>query len=81
MFDDTHSLDLTDKEMDLIQAALHTQKKILSVQSKAGGSLAKARLNDLTQLLGRLKRQTPAPCASKYSDGPLGRMAKSLFCI
>jgi len=47
-------LDLTAKDIEMIEAALHTQKKILSVQSEAGGSGARQRLTDLTQLIGRI---------------------------
>lgn len=61
MLDDTHSVDLTKQDLELIEAALHTQEKILSVQSRAGGSAARERLNILKGLMRRLRRQTPAP--------------------
>lgn len=60
MLDDTHSVDLTTRDLELIESALQTQEKILSVQSRAGGSAARARLNDLKGLMRRLRRQTPA---------------------
>lgn len=67
MLDETHSVDLTLQDLELIEAALQTQEKILSVQSRAGGSAARTRLNDLKGLMRRLRRQTPssqgAPCA------------------
>ena len=54
----THQVDLTDKELELIEVALHTQKKILSVQSRANGGAAQAELNILKGLLRRLRRTT-----------------------
>jgi len=60
MRDDTHSVDLTIQDLELIEAALQTQEKILSVQSRAGGSAARTRLNDLKGLMRRLRRQTPS---------------------
>ncbi len=59
MLDDTHSVDLTTRDLELIEAALQTQEKILSVQSRAGGTAARTRLNDLKGLMRRLRRQTP----------------------
>ena len=61
MLDDTYAVDLTKQDLELIEAALQTQEKILSVQSRAGGNAARARLNDLKGLMRRLRRQTPAP--------------------
>ena len=61
MLDDTYAVDLTTQALELIEAALQTQEKILSVQSRAGGNAARARLNDLKGLMRRLRRQTPAP--------------------
>lgn len=53
---DNKKLDLTAKDIELIEAALHTQKKILSVQSEAGGTGARQRLMDLQQLIKRIGR-------------------------
>jgi hypothetical protein len=36
LLDDTHNVDLTAQDLELIEAALHTHEKILSVQSRAG---------------------------------------------
>ena len=77
MFDEVHKLDLSRAEIELIEAALHTQKKILSVQSKAGGQSATARLSDLRQLLKRLDRQIPTRNASK--PGGWTWLARSLL--
>lgn len=66
MLDDVQKLDFTRADLDIIEAALATQEKILSVQSRAGGRAARARLNDLKSLQRRLRRQVPdeAPQAS-----------------
>ncbi|WP_299623242.1 hypothetical protein [uncultured Tateyamaria sp.] len=77
MRDETHSVDLTQQDLDLIETALQTQEKILSVQSRAGGSAARTRLNNLKGLMRRLRRQTPmagAPVASSWSQA-----ARQLF--
>ena len=56
MLDNGTKLDLTTKDLELIEAALHTQKKILSMQSKAGGTGARQRLSDLKHLMKRIGR-------------------------
>ena len=61
MLDDTYAVDLTKQDLELVEAALQTQERSLSVQSRAGGSAARARLNDLKGLMRRLRRQTPSP--------------------
>lgn len=77
MLDDIHSVDLTSRDLRLIEAALQTQEKILSVQSRAGGSAARTRLNDLKGLMRRLRRQTPAP---ERAPAPTwGQAARQLF--
>jgi hypothetical protein len=65
LLDDTHNVDLTAQDLELIEAALHTHEKILSVQSRAGGGAARARLNALKGLMHRLRRQTPP-----WPEGP-----------
>ena len=77
MLDDTYAVDLTKQDLELIEAALQTQEKILSVQSRAGGSAARARLNDLKGLMRRLRRQTPAPSGAAASSW--SQTARSLF--
>jgi hypothetical protein len=67
MFDTVTRLDLTSKDIELIEAALHTQKKILAVQSEAGGTGASNKLNDLKNLSRRIgKAQTPTKVSSGY---------------
>jgi hypothetical protein len=78
MFSDTNNLNLTRKDLELIEAALHTQQKILSVQSQAGALRAKQNLTDIKHLIQRLNRQTetkPNAAPSSWSQ-----MARSLFC-
>jgi hypothetical protein len=77
MPDDTHTVDLTTQDLELIEAALQTQEKILSLQSRAGGDAARARLNDLKGLMRRLRRQTPMPGAAGSQSW--GQAARQLF--
>ena len=77
MLDDTHTVDLTKQDLELIEAALQTQEKILSVQRRAGGSAARTRLNDLKGLMRRLRRQTPAPHGA--TGGSWSQVARQLF--
>lgn len=61
----THNVDLTPEEMQVIEAALHTQEKILSVQSRAGGdSTVGLRLSELKSVLANLQRQRGKPGAA-----------------
>lgn len=78
MLDDTHSLDLSRKDLALIEAALHTQHKILSVQSQGGGAGATSRMTEVAHLIKRVKRKTST---SSVSVSPSwAQMARSLFC-
>ena len=61
MLDNLNRLDLTAKDIELIEAALQTQKKILSVQSEAGGTRAHQKLSELKQLIKRVGRARPGP--------------------
>lgn len=54
---DNNTLSLSAQEIDLIEAALHTQEKILSVQSEAGGTGARQRLTDLKRLIKRIGQE------------------------
>ena len=78
MLDTTRSLDLTQYDLDLIEQALQTQEKILTVQSRAGGAQARERLNDVKGLIRRLGSN-----AGNNDNGmsqSWTRMARSLFC-
>lgn len=78
MIDNLHTLGLTAKDIELIESALHTQKKILSVQSEAGGSGARKKLTDLKHLMKRINRGvSPAP---KVQAQGWGHFARTLFC-
>jgi len=57
--DNLNRLDLTTKDIELIEAALQTQKKILAVQSEAGGARARQKLTDLKHLIKRVGRARP----------------------
>lgn len=56
MFENLNRLDLTTKDIEMIEAALHTQKKILAVQSEAGGTGSRRKLTALKQLMKRVSR-------------------------
>lgn len=61
MTTNTHSVDLTTAELRLIKAALETQEKILSLQSRSGqDSTATQRLQDLQALKKTVQRQVPS---------------------
>lgn len=51
MFDTQKTLDVSQEQMDVIEAALHTQSKILHVQADAGGEGAHDKLNAVKSLL------------------------------
>jgi hypothetical protein len=56
MLDKNQLIEFSDHDLEVIEEALFTQEKILSVQSRAGGNGAKTRLNDLQALLQRMRR-------------------------
>ncbi len=56
MLERVRQLELTAKDFEMIEAALHTQQKILSVQSEAGGTGAREKLTDLKHLMQRIGR-------------------------
>ncbi len=78
MFDETQNLDLSRKDLALIEAALHTQQKILSVQSQAGGKRAKQNLTDVKYLIRRIGQYAPKPQTQEPASW--AQMARSLFC-
>ena len=71
-----HSLDLTASQLAVINAALDTQEKILTVQSRAGSDpAANDQLSKLQSVLRTLRRQTPLVRPSQS----WGDVARSLF--
>ncbi len=74
MFDSGKKLDLTTKDLEMIEAALHTQKKILSMQSEAGRTGARQKLSDLRHLMQRIGRsRRTAPETEPVSWSLFGR--------
>lgn len=72
------SVDLTPEEIGVIESALRTQEKILSVQSKAGGDESvQTRLEALQQVLRTLDVQSGSPIRSPYHGW--GSVARGLF--
>lgn len=74
MLNNKNNLQLSAQDIELIEAALHTQQKILFVQSEAGGTGARQRLTDLQQLMQRIGR-------ARHDDGksPSPSWAQSAF--
>ena len=58
MFEKREKIDVTQDELAVIKAALHTQIKILSVQAGAGGNAALRRLNEVKRALAHIEQQT-----------------------
>lgn len=54
MFDKQQKLEISQDELAVIEAALHTQSKILNVQASAGGRTARDRLNEVKRVLARV---------------------------
>lgn len=75
MLESANKLELTAKDLELIEAALHTQKKILSMQSKAGGTGSREKLSDLRHLMNRIGRTK----ASKSEPVSLSLLARMIF--
>ncbi|MCX7559099.1 hypothetical protein OS190_05925 [Sulfitobacter sp. F26204] len=59
MFCKQHDLIVSDQELAVIEAALHTQSKILDVQASAGSTAARSRLNEVKKVLASLAQQKP----------------------
>lgn len=78
MFDDLNRLELTAKDIELIESALHTQKKILSVQSEAGGAGARQKLSDVKHLMKRVTRAGRADATPRLTAW--GHIRKTLMC-
>ena len=68
MFDTHERLDVTQDELAVIEAALHTQAKILHVQAAAGGSGARRRLNDSSGKSGKRDADQNAYWAADHCD-------------
>lgn len=74
MMNNSTSVDLTPQEIEVIENALHTQEKILSMQSKASSDGQAARqLSRLQSVLRNLRRQAPMTKNSPAIWGVLGR--------
>ncbi len=57
MFDTQQKLEMSCAELEVIETALHTQSKILNVQARAGGSIARTRLNEVKRVLAHIAQQ------------------------
>lgn len=77
MLDTANKLDLTAKDLELIEAALQTQKKILSMQSEAGRTGARQKLSELKSLIGRIGKSKQPDNSSECLSWSL--IARSIF--
>jgi len=76
MLDDTKQVALSRDDLDMIAAALQTQEKILSVQSRAGGKAAQTRLVALQSLSRRLRSYAP-----RAEGKPIwSRLSRAISC-
>lgn len=82
MLDQTKSLKFSEHDLEVIEEALFTQEKILSVQSRAGGNGAKTRLNKLQGLLQRIRLQRDHRTDQKSGHliGLWGQFTRMLSC-
>jgi hypothetical protein len=60
MFEKMQKLEVSQEELAIIEAALHTQSKMLNVEAAAGGTTALQRLNGVKQVLRMLDDHKPA---------------------
>lgn len=68
MFDTKQKLDVSQDQLAVIEAALHTQIKILTVQANAGGSGARRKLNEVKRVLAQIDALRTADDTSRRSD-------------
>ena len=57
MFDTPQKLEISPRDIELIESALETQSKILRVQAGAGGAGATERLNEVKRVLATVSAQ------------------------
>lgn len=81
MLDKNNKLDISQEELAVIEAALHTQSKILTVQAGAGGAAARVRLNEVKRLIKRVSRSSPkADYAAPRGNFLVGWFGRSRTC-
>ncbi|WP_372992429.1 hypothetical protein [Sulfitobacter sp.] len=76
MFDEKQKLEISQEELALIEAALHTQSKILGVQASAGGAKALTRLNDIKRVLAKIAQQKPVKAQKPKTGGVFLSMSR-----
>ena len=59
MFEKMKKIELSQDELEIIEAALHTQSQILNVEAGAGATSALKRLNGVKRVLSMLDQQKP----------------------
>lgn len=80
MLEQKNCVDFSEHDLELIESALQTQEKILTVQSRAGGNnAAKVRLNELKTVLRRVRRKNGTTPQPTCRSGGWGGFARALF--
>ena len=82
MLDLNQDIEFSGHDLEVIEEALFTQEKILSVQSRAGGNGAKTRLSELQGLLQRMRRQRGDKAGQKTGQrlSLLGQVTRMISC-
>jgi hypothetical protein len=70
MIDKLHNLDVSAEELAVIEAALHTQAKILAVQANAGGKGSISQLNQVKRALATVSQQKPCQTGAEHRCKP-----------
>ena len=72
MFEKMKKIELSQDELDMIEAALHTQSQILNVEVSAGGVAARTQLNGVKRLLSMLDQHKAASQPTEKVSGGCG---------
>jgi len=75
MTDNQTKLDFNQSQLEVIEAALHTQSKILNVQASTGSRAARTKLNEVKTVLAQIshaKRLDPMKPCARIGSGWLG---------
>lgn len=77
MMDRKQTLEINAEELAAIEAALHTQSKILNVQASAGGIEAHDQLNQVKRALARVTQIKPRASGTPPRGWGLGWFGKA----
>ncbi|MEE4189217.1 MAG: hypothetical protein V2I76_12305 [Roseobacter sp.] len=77
MLDNRNGLNLTPDDIEIIEAALHTQKRILMVQNEAGARDARQKLWHLKQVIKRVAHSRAS--GQRPAQATWAEMARGFF--